>query len=524
MFDERLRRATFDAYVATIGTQFEGLAPAGVTVEDLRVRYAEDAVRSATPAAFYGVLRALLADLDDPHAALRVSPRFWSGPVAEPEWIQFVEVEGRVHAGLPEPSIRTMDEAERARSRWLVEIGAPSLADLDARGIAAFLRASAAFGPRFAGRERARVRALTRPLRWLPLVAIDGREVETPHDAELLVRGALGSIARLRVEDPGGSTAVLGAVRNAGVFEEDEETGGVRRRLHPLELAAELDPDGVVLRGFRPTARAPRSAERARSALSLSSALERGQQLAPHPSFEPFGLEAHLIRTPDWRHVGYLRIASFRARGGSDKEGEPAPSLMEPLEIVTAAFRGVDHWILDVTGNPGGSWAEAGLFMSYFQDPEEAVVPHEVRSTSTRGGFLLTVKTLETHRLRRVDVERVTPRSMHVLVDQDTASAGEIVASFLRGAVDGVLVGERTSGAEFSTGEFEAPDGSVLRIGLGGGMMEPYENFQGRGLTPDVVVRGAPEDLEVWRAAYPLLCLDAALSNIDARERARAKP
>ena len=55
-----------------------GTGPAGISVEELRSRY-RSAVGSATPAAFYGVLRALLADLDDPHAGLTVSPRFWTG-------------------------------------------------------------------------------------------------------------------------------------------------------------------------------------------------------------------------------------------------------------------------------------------------------------------------------------------------------------------------------------------------------------------------------------------------------------
>ena len=119
VFDERLRGATFDAYVETIETQFEGLEPAGISVDELRARYRSAAVGSATPAAFYAVLRALLADLDDPHAGLTVSPRFWNGPVAEPEWIQFVELEGVVHAGLPRRNVRGFEEAVVARAGWL---------------------------------------------------------------------------------------------------------------------------------------------------------------------------------------------------------------------------------------------------------------------------------------------------------------------------------------------------------------------------------------------------------------------
>ena len=66
VFDQQLRVATFDAYVDTIETQFEGRESAGVSAALLRSRYRDAAVEASTPAAFYGVLRALLSDLDDP--------------------------------------------------------------------------------------------------------------------------------------------------------------------------------------------------------------------------------------------------------------------------------------------------------------------------------------------------------------------------------------------------------------------------------------------------------------------------
>ena len=102
----------------------------------------------------------------------------------------------------------------------------------------------------------------------------------------------------------------------------------------------------------------------------------------------------------------------------------------------------------------------------------------------------------------------------------EVPEAGEIVATFLRGTVDAVLVGERTAGAEFSTGDFQAPDGSVLSIGLGGGMVAPLPHFQGRGLEVDVKVKGATRDLEAWRAAFALHARSAALAAIDEHLRA----
>lgn len=534
-FDGRLREATFDAYVETIETQFGGLSAAGVTIDELTARYRERAVSAVSPAGFYGELRAMLADLDDPHAALQVSPRFWTGPVAEPEWVQFVSLGSDVWIGMPTASVRTPEQLAGSIGAWLGALGAVRASDLDALGIAEFLRASAAFRPHDLRAEEELEKGVwyqpsyldeidvLGPLEWMRLRAIDGRSVESPHDAELLIRGAVGSVTELEVTLEAGGTApqsrTLALLRNAGVFESDETAGGVRRRLNPLELADRLDPAGSgPFRGVG--VRSPLYASRALRRAKARSAFRLGRKLdLPGPEAEAFGLEAWRLRTPGGAAVAYLRVNSFR--GAVRDEGDPQSlTLYGPLEVAMDALRGIDHWIIDVTHNPGGSWQEAGLFVSYFLEPEDEVVPHEVTSVSTAGNLLFRTKTTAVHRLARVDVEPVRAKTVHVLADQDTASAGEIVASTLRGKAGAVLVGERTAGAEYSTAEFEAPDGSVLRIGLSGGMMGPYESFQGRGLSPDIEIEpffaeGAPRDLEVWRTVFRYEALRGALMHID---------
>ena len=517
VFDQQLRVATFDAYVDTIETQFEGLGPAGVSAAVLRSRYRDAAVEASTPAAFYGVLRALLSELDDPHAGLTVSPRFWAGPVAEPEWVQFVELDGTVHLGLPRRNVREFEAAVSHREACLEGAGGRDASGLAPVRAAKLLRASAAFGPTHPGGERARLRALTEPLVWMRLLAVDGVAVETTHDAELLIRGALGSLARLVVIAPGGGITQLGALRNAGVFETSDASGGLRRRLDPLELAARLDPEGAVFHGDRPTARAPRQALIARRRWFREARRGPGdpvgEDLLSGDWLEPFGLEARRLVTPAGTEVAYLRVGSFRFRGREG--GAEAPSMELAFAEVARLFRDDPHWIIDLTGNPGGSWGLAGLFMSYFLPPEDEIVPHEVRSVHEQRAFLSAKRVSETHRLRRSNVQAVSPSSVHVLVDQDTASAGEIVANFLRGTHGAVLVGERTAGAEFGIGEFLAPDGSVLSIGLGGGMIAPLPHFQGHGLEVDVGLDGAWTDLEARRATFALRARAAALTAID---------
>ncbi|MEM8710409.1 MAG: S41 family peptidase [Planctomycetota bacterium] len=537
VFDRRLRTVTFRAYVGAIEAQFGGLDAAGVSARDLRERYRSRAEAAETPSAFYSVLAEMLADLDDPHAVLRVSPRFWDAPVAEPEWTQFVSSRGGVWVGLPSASIRRPFELEEALGGWRLGFGGAPLDELKPREVAAFLRRSAAFQ----GREGA-IEA-RRPLEWLRLITIDGVAVETPHDAELLVRGALGSVVRFGVEVDG-VAADLALIRNAGVFEAETEARGVRRRFSPLELAAILERGKEP--GTRPVpvvGRAPLSAARARrGAINRSAFRSRRPIPIPDPMADAFGVEAWRLKSPDGHRVAYLRIDRFEPRGvdgaaaaAEESSAAETPGVRPRLDgVFRAAFsalrvRGwpgvderdaVDHLIVDVSGNAGGSWVETGLLLSYFLPEDSAVVPHAVESVSDSGAWFYRTRTRSKQLLSRAKVPQLTPTNLFVLVDQSTASAGEITAATLRGVADATLIGERTAGAEYSTAEFTAPDGSVLRIGLGGGMQPPLPSFQGRGLEPDIRIEplaGPDEsiDLEAWRAAFRFLSLAKALDRID---------
>ncbi len=543
VFDERLRSATFRAYVGAIEAQFGGLQAAGVTADQLRSRYAERAAEAESPAAFYRVLSEMLADLDDPHAVLRVSPRFWHAPVAEPEWSQFVMSRGSVWVGLPRRSVRRPAELAAAMEEWQRPFGGKTLSELEPLEISALLRSSAAFGGR-GGMAEAR-----EPLEWLRLRTIDGVEVETPHDAELIVRGALCSTVTFGV-DVGGVPATIALIRNAGVFEKDGQKTGVRRRLSPLELAVMLEEEeGRPGRGPAHVrgSRSPVSANMTRRGAYRASAFRRGRKFRlTDPAAEAFGIEAWHLQTPEGQRVAYLRIERFEPRAfedgdarqglvpdepGSGPDGAVKPRLDATLQAAFSALningwrddgaRGADALIVDVASNAGGSWVETGLLLSYFLDPEAKVVPHAVETVVDKGTWPFRTRTRAKQFLARADVQQVRPKQVMVLVDQTTASAGEITAATLRGVLGATLIGERTAGAEYSTAEFRAPDGSVLRIGLSGGMEPPLPSFQGRGIVPDIVIEPYVEadeaiDLEAWRAGFRFLALGKALERIDA--------
>lgn len=551
VFDERLRTATFRAYVGAIEAQFGGLEAAGITADELRARYGDRAASASSPAEFYRILSEMLSDLDDPHAVLRVSPRFWQAPVAEPEWTQFVQSRGSVWVGIPRPSLRGPNELAEAMVDWLRSFGTASLAELKPDEVALFLRRSAAFG------GSGGMAAAREPLEWLRLRSIDGFPVETPHDAELVVRGELGSTVQFEV-DVDGQPGTIALLRNAGVFESSLEGKSVRRRLNPIELAELLEgEDGQRRFGSRTlfNGRTPTSANRARRSGRRSSAFRVGKRLVlEDPAAEAFGIEAWRLQTPEGRRVAYLRIQRFEPRATDPGEAPPSEGhevASAPLEteegvkprldatfqevfraLDVTGWRGhgradaVDALIVDVIGNAGGSWVETGLLLSYFLQESTEVVPHAVESVSQRGNWFFRTRMRARQFLARANVPHLCPSQLYVLVDQTTASAGEITASTLRGVAGGVLIGERTAGAEYSTAEFLAPDGSVLRIGLSGGMQPPMASFQGRGLMPDIAIepyatKGERIDLEAWRAGFRFVALQKALEQIDESARAR---
>lgn len=521
VLDERLRAATVESYVAVIDAQFGGLEAAGVSADGLRDRYAHEARAAASPGEFYRVLKELLCELDDPHASLAVSARFWEGPVAEPEGTQCMRHGNDLWLALPEASVRTRAELQGELSGWLegiegeVERGAP-------RASARLLVRSAA-AARFGG-ERTR---------WLRLSAVDGVAVERPHAAEMLLEGRLGSIVEVEVELDGAPTR-LALMRNAGSFA-PERTGAPREVLGPEDLAQLLDPTVRVARPpwWRGSSRSrsggpSRAPSRERVRRALRAVLESGETLpVPEALSRTFGLEARILRTPSGGRAAYLRLTSFHPGSGGPtpggvevEEGAPGQGLSDGLTALLPDLEPGGDLILDLCGNPGGSWAAAGALLSHFLPDATRWIPHEVRSVEETWTLGLRSRKPRLLRQAPLQVERVRPRRILVLVDQRTASAGEIVASALRGLCDARLVGERTAGAEFSTGRYRAPDGSVLTVGLGGGMLPPCEHFQCRGLTPDIEVdRPAPArtalDPGAWRESLRLEALLLALDALD---------
>ena len=479
VLDARLRAASVDAYLGFLDEEFGGFDAAGVTLESLRDRHRAEAIDAARPEDFYAVLRAMVAELQDPHAGLVVSERFWPGPISIPERVSTTHWGGGVWLTLPRQSIRDPEEMAAALDGWLDGIR-EGLGAGDPGAIACLLARSAA-----------PPEGLHPPMAWLELQSVSGQPVTSTHGALLLLEGPLGST----VEITGlldGAEVTLGLLRNAGRIREPG-SGEFGEGLGPSQLARLLDPE-VPLPPRRWRVRPLEVEQHHIQELLAGSARVAG---VDREVAREYGLEGRVLISPGGRPVAYLRIGDFEREAWPDDvvTDERDAKLLESLRVVMKSLGTFDDWIVDLTWNHGGRWLDLGSAVSFFLPEEEEFVPHEVRGwrQGTTWGFLPTLERVSV-RQRRVDVPVVRPKRLLVLVDQGTGSSAEILASTLRAMAGARLIGERTVGAELAVTEFEAPDGSRFRVGGVGGMTSPCEPFQARGLEPDVPILLPPPD------------------------------
>jgi carboxyl-terminal processing protease len=183
------------------------------------------------------------------------------------------------------------------------------------------------------------------------------------------------------------------------------------------------------------------------------------------------------------------QIADIRLEQFSDGATE---ALVEAVKAAVAD--GAKGIILDLRGNPGGLVSEAVAVASQFIGTGNVyqtldVSGHQDTTPVQPGGVAL-------------DVPLV------VLVDHDTASAAEIVASALQDAQRATIVGQTTFGTGTILGQFNLTDGSALRIGTLEWLTRNGRSVWHAGLVPDEVVALAtgvqpiaPSDLQRLTAA-----------------------
>ena len=178
-------------------------------------------------------------------------------------------------------------------------------------------------------------------------------------------------------------------------------------------------------------------------------------------------------RIPETNYI-YLQISQFASDTGDELQKS-----LEAIDAQVAAGEAIDGVVLDLRNNPGGYLQEALRVNTQFLDAGKMIL-HERDAEGE----------IRTYRSVGNGLARTYP--MIVLINQGTASAGEITAGALKENGRAKLIGQPTLGTGTVLQPFNLSDGSVLRLGVTNWLTPEKNLIKGEGVQPDSVVEQDP--------------------------------
>jgi len=174
--------------------------------------------------------------------------------------------------------------------------------------------------------------------------------------------------------------------------------------------------------------------------------------------------------------VVYVRIKAFQ-----DGTARELSDVLDDAVLQLRRRGGVQGILLDLRDNGGGLLHEA-VWVS-----DEFLSSGIIVSTRGRGG-----QTISQYSARRAGTRPKWP--IVVLINENTASASEIVAGALRDHQRATLVGVRTFGKGSVQNVFELPGGSALKLTTYRYFAPSGRSIQAEGIAPDLVAEQPRED------------------------------
>ncbi len=170
------------------------------------------------------------------------------------------------------------------------------------------------------------------------------------------------------------------------------------------------------------------------------------------------------VMLDETRGIGYIRMEGF--------QNNTAEELDEALR--TLERKGMKALIWDLRGNPGGLLETAAAVIERFIDRGVLV--------STEG------RAPEQSQVFKAHGNNVRHYPLTLLVDENSASASEIVAGAIKDHHRGTIVGRKTYGKWSVQSIIHLPGETGLKLTTAKFYSPAHGNYAGKGLAPDVVV------------------------------------
>lgn len=164
-------------------------------------------------------------------------------------------------------------------------------------------------------------------------------------------------------------------------------------------------------------------------------------------------------------NVGYIRLGEF-----NNLASKQVADAIEKLEK-----KGATSLVLDLRENPGGLIKEAVNVSSLFIK-KGAIVQTRSRNKESNETMYATGKT-------------VTNLPLVVLIDENSASASEIVSGALQDYKRATLVGTKSFGKGSVQAQYPLTDGSAIIMTVQHYFTPKNQDINGKGLTPDITVK-----------------------------------
>ena len=227
-----------------------------------------------------------------------------------------------------------------------------------------------------------------------------------------------------------------------------------------------------------------------------------------HPVTAPEAVHAEMLTD----EIGLLKVAMFPGAIGID--------VAKDIDRGIAALNGCSRLIVDLRGNTGGGIG--GLRLMSYLTPGKLEVGYSLtrkrrergyrREELTRFGripsrkgtlFWLAARYALVDKSILVVTEGLGPRRFHgrvvLMVNEHTASAGEMVAAFAEENKLATIVGTKTPGRLLSGGAFKVGHGYILGLPVAGYLTWQGRMLESNGIIPSVSVELSREALREGR-------------------------